>query len=110
MKLTSSTQNRKLAGTWLKGLRIESGLTQQELARRLRFRYYTFISQVENGFTRVPTDKMEQWAIELGIDPTRFARQLLSFYEPELYRLLYTRARAKRRAVVAQKSSAVRVA
>jgi hypothetical protein len=32
---------------------------------------------------------MEAWAKALGADPTEFAKQLLSFYEPELYRLLF---------------------
>lgn len=89
MKLPSSHQNRKRAGIWLKGLREEAGLTQLDLARRLRFKYYAFISQVETGLSRVPTEKMEEWANALGVPPTAFARRLTSFYEPELHRLLY---------------------
>jgi transcriptional regulator with XRE-family HTH domain len=57
--------------------------------RRLGFKYYAFISQVENGFGRVPTEKMEAWAQTLGVDPSHFAKKLISFYEPELHRLLY---------------------
>lgn len=80
---------RRDAGTWLKELRARAGLSQIELAERLGLKYYTFISQVENGFGRVPTDSMEAWARALGTDPSDFARQLLSFYDPELYRLLF---------------------
>ena len=80
---------RRDAGTWLKELRARAGLSQIELAERLGLKYYTFISQVENGFGRVPTDSMEAWARALGADPSDFARQLLSFYDPELYRLLF---------------------
>jgi transcriptional regulator with XRE-family HTH domain len=80
---------RREAGTWLKELRVRAGLSQIELAERLGLKYYTFISQVENGFGRVPTDSMEAWARALGTDPSDFARQLLSFYDPELYRLLF---------------------
>jgi transcriptional regulator with XRE-family HTH domain len=80
---------RREAGTWLKELRARAGLSQIELAERLGLKYYTFISQVENGFGRVPTDSMEAWARALGTDPSDFARQLLSFYDPELYRLLF---------------------
>jgi hypothetical protein len=64
-------------------------LSQIELAQQLGFKYYTFISQVENGFGRVPTESMEGWARALGADPSAFARKLLSFYEPELHRLLF---------------------
>ena len=80
---------RKKAGTWLKDLRTRAGLSQIELAQRLGFKYYTFISQVENGFGRVPTESLEAWARALGVDPSSFARELLSHYEPELHRLLF---------------------
>lgn len=82
-------QLRKEAGTWLKELRAKAGMSQIELASRLGFKYYTFVSQVENGFGRVPTDSMEAWAQAVGADPSHFAKELISFYEPELYRLLY---------------------
>ena len=55
-------QLRKQAGTWLKELRGQAGLSQIQLADVLGFKYYTFISQVENGFGRVPVESMEAWA------------------------------------------------
>jgi transcriptional regulator with XRE-family HTH domain len=82
-------QLRKQAGAWLKELRGRAGLSQIALADRLGLKYYTFVSQVENGFGRVPTDSMEAWARALGVNPSEFAKRLISFYEPELYRLLY---------------------
>jgi transcriptional regulator with XRE-family HTH domain len=89
MKLSSSQQGRKQAGAWLKELREDAGLTQVALARRLGFKYYAFVSQVETGFSRVPTEKLEAWADTLDVDPADFTRQLILFYEPELHRLLY---------------------
>jgi transcriptional regulator with XRE-family HTH domain len=80
---------RKEAGDWLKLRRAEAGLSQVDLAGRLGLKYYTFISQVENGFSRVPTEAMEAWAIQLGLDPSAFAKHLLFYYEPELHRLLF---------------------
>jgi transcriptional regulator with XRE-family HTH domain len=80
---------RKQAGTWLKELRRRAGLSQIELAQKLGFKYYTFVSQIENGFGRVPTESMEAWARALGCEPAAFARGLLSHYDPELYRLLF---------------------
>jgi len=82
-------ERRKQAGTWLKELRSRAGLSQVQLAERLGLKYYTFISQVENGFGRVPADAMEAWARALGIEPAILARRLLSFYDPELYRVLF---------------------
>jgi transcriptional regulator with XRE-family HTH domain len=97
MKLGSTRQNRERAGSWLRELREEAGLTQLDLARRLHLKYYAFVSQVETGFSRVPTNKLEAWAQTLHVDPSLFARELISFYEPELHRLLYrTKLRAAR--------------
>lgn len=82
-------QLRKQAGGWLKELRGKAGLSQIELAAQLGFKYYTFVSQVENGFGRVPTESMEAWGRALGAEPSAFARKLLSFYDPEMHRLLF---------------------
>ena len=90
MKHPSSLKaRRKQAGAWLRELREAAGLTQVELAGRLGFKYYAFVSQVETGFSRVPTEKIEAWAQAVGAEPSQFARQLISFYEPELHRVLY---------------------
>jgi transcriptional regulator with XRE-family HTH domain len=80
---------RKQAGAWLQERRKEAGLSQIDLAARLGLKYYTFVSQVENGFGRVPTDSMEGWARALNVPPGEFVRHLLTFYEPELHRLLF---------------------
>ena len=88
MKHPSSLQQRKEAGAWLKELRETAGLTQLELAKLLGFKYYAFVSQVETGISRLPTAKLEAWAHALEVDPSAFAKRLISFYEPELHRLL----------------------
>ena len=80
---------RKQAGDWLKARRADAGLSQIDLAARLGLKYYTFISQVENGFSRVPTEVMAAWAVELGLEPSAFTKHLLLYYEPEMYRLLF---------------------
>ena len=82
-------QLRKDAGAWLQSLRLKAGLSQADLAERLGYRYYTFISQIENGFGRVPSESMEAWARALNVSPRGFARTLLGFYDPDLYRLLF---------------------
>ena len=80
---------RKRAGAWLQEKRKAAGLSQIQLAQQLGLKYYTFISQVENGFGRVPSDSMEAWARALGVAPAAFARELLAYYEPELHKLLF---------------------
>ena len=86
---TEARQLRKQAGDWLKQRRADAGLSQADLAAQLGLKYYTFISQVENGFSRVPTEIMGAWAGQLGLEPAAFARHLLMYYEPELHRLLF---------------------
>jgi transcriptional regulator with XRE-family HTH domain len=88
-KSPAAKELRRQAGAWLKELRARAGLSQIELAERLNLKYYTFVSQVENGFGRVPTESMEGWARALGMEPPAFARRLLSFYDPELHRVLF---------------------
>jgi transcriptional regulator with XRE-family HTH domain len=97
MKLASSPKERRQrAGEWLKKLREKAGLTQIELADRLGFKYYAFVSQVERGYGRVPMDKIGAWARAVGSEPQPFAQRLISYYEPELHRVLYEAPRERR--------------
>lgn len=80
---------RQQAGRWLKAAREAAGLTQAELAERVGLRYYTFVSQVESGLGRLPIETQGAWAQAIGLQPGEFARTLLRYYEPELYRLLF---------------------
>ncbi|MGQ0685640.1 helix-turn-helix domain-containing protein [Bradyrhizobium sp.] len=95
MKHQSSPRRWKEAGAWLRQLRQTAGLTQLELAELLGIKYYAFISQVETGFCRLPTSKLEAWAHALQVDPSAFTKRLLSLYEPELHRLLYIESQGR---------------
>lgn len=80
---------RKQAGRWLAARREDAGLTQAEVAEKVGLRYYTFISQVEGGHGRAPAEHFEAWAKALGVDSFEFTKTLISFYEPEVFRLLF---------------------
>ena len=86
---TDTVNPKKQAGSWLREQRQKAGLSQMDLAIRLGFKYYTFISQIENGYGRVPSQSMADWAQALGLRPERFARTLLSYYDPALFRVLF---------------------
>ena len=64
-------------------------MSQIQLAERLGLKYYTFVSQVENGFGRVPTESMEAWARALGSSLRRSPAACCPVYDPELHRLLF---------------------
>lgn len=80
---------RKEAGAYIKKLREAAGLTQQQVAKAVGMDYYTMISQVEGGKTRVPPDKQLEWARALQVEPKAFATRLLMFYDPYTWQLLF---------------------
>ena len=82
---------RKQAGKYLKTLRESRDLTQNDLAKLLGLDYYTFISQVENGFARVPPENIAKWAQALRVDVAEFAMNLLKFYDPFMHAALNTK-------------------
>ena len=85
----SSTKHARLmraeAGDYLKRVRNDAGLTQRELAERLNLKYYTFISQVENGQGRLPPKLWVRTAKALGVDVREFALAMLSYYDPHAH-------------------------
>ncbi|MEE4121225.1 MAG: helix-turn-helix transcriptional regulator [Paracoccaceae bacterium] len=85
----AAKEQRTALGHWLKKLREERGLSQRELADRLSLDYYTFISQLENGRGRIPVHRYAEWAQALGVEPRRFVKTLLSYYEPTTYSILF---------------------
>jgi len=84
-----SLKLRKSGGLFLKRLREDSGLTQRELAEKLKINYYTMISQMESGATRVPPNQYAAYAKALGHEPALFVKKLLEYYDPHTYRALY---------------------
>lgn len=80
---------RKAAGEWLKGLREARGLSQTELAERVGVDYYSFISQIENGRGRIPSARYAKWADALGLPRREFVRNILKYYDPTVYDLLF---------------------
>lgn len=88
-KTKLTRQMRRDAGRWLGAQREKAGATQAQVAEHVGYRYYTFVSQVEGGHGRVPSEHFELWAQAINVDPQSFTKKLLGFYEPEIYRLLF---------------------
>jgi DNA-binding XRE family transcriptional regulator len=80
---------RRAGGVWLRELRERCGLSQRELARLVGAEYYTFISQLETGRGRVPPDRYRAWATALQVDPKLFVKNLLKYYDPMTYDVLF---------------------
>lgn len=90
-RITKTTQERrKRLGSIIKDQRIEQGLTQSQFAQLVRQEYFTMISQVENGYTRVPPADTDLWARILGFDTKAFAQECVRAYESlEYYHAIY---------------------
>ena len=91
---TEVVELRKEAGLWLKGLREKRGLSQRQMAEKVGGNYYTFISQLESGRGRIPPDRYLVWASVLGIAPEVFVKNLLRYYDPVTYSILFGQSAA----------------
>jgi len=85
-KLTQQLRNQ--AGDWLRQLRERRGLSQRQLAQQVGAGY-TFISQLENGRGRIPPNVYLVWADALGVQPRAFVRELMSYYDPATYSIVF---------------------
>ncbi|WP_422570113.1 helix-turn-helix domain-containing protein [Antarcticirhabdus aurantiaca] len=80
---------RKEGGAWLKQRREAAGLSQRELAERVEVGYYTFVSQIEAGRGRIPSERYSVWADALDMDARDFVRNIMAYYEPTTYQILF---------------------
>ena len=85
---TETAAQWKLAGDYVRGLREAAGLTQLDVSSSVGFQYYTTVSQVERGKTRLPPEKMRAWAKALRADERAFAKRLLMYYDPHFWTLI----------------------
>jgi transcriptional regulator with XRE-family HTH domain len=85
-----SKEHRLALGAWLRALREEQGLSQRDLSEMLGLEYYTFISQLENGRGKIPSNRYRDWAQALGQDTKPFVRKLLMHYDPVSYEILFS--------------------
>ncbi len=80
---------RREGGRYLKELREARGLSQRQLAQLVGVEYYTFISQLETGRGRIPPDRYRAWADALGISAKDLVRNVMRFYDPLTYEILF---------------------
>jgi transcriptional regulator with XRE-family HTH domain len=79
---------RKDLGKWLKALRNSKEWTQLEAAQKLGYEWFTFISQIEGGHARIPTEAWETWANAYGVDVGDFSLRVLKAYDPALLKIV----------------------
>jgi len=84
-------QLRVTGGQFLKQLRNHAGITQKELADKLDLNYYTMISQIEAGSSRVPPNLFVTYAKALNVDEVLLTKKLMEYYDPYTYLALFGR-------------------
>lgn len=63
--------------------------SQRDLANRIGLKFYSFISQVENGRTRVPPELLQVWSQALDVPTPEFTRNMLYFFDNAIYVALF---------------------
>lgn len=86
---------RQEAGKMLKAMREAVEKTQRDVAQEVGFDYYTMVSQIENGKTRVPPDVMVAYAKSLRVPPKELAKKLMQYYDPKMFEILFTTKHGK---------------
>ena len=59
------------------------GITNRELADSVGYHHPNMITMIRRGKTKLPVDKVQQFADALGVDPIWFLRRVLQEYMPE---------------------------
>jgi transcriptional regulator with XRE-family HTH domain len=80
---------RREGGRYLRELREARGLSQRQLAGLIGAEFYTFVSQIETGRGRIPPDRYRTWADALGVEPRPFVRNLMRYYDPVTFDILF---------------------
>jgi len=89
LKSPIEQEGRRKVGKLLKALRDAEGLTQKNVADATGMEYYTFVSQLESGYGRVPSEMYERYAKVLKVDVKRFTQAMLFYYDKATYKALF---------------------
>jgi transcriptional regulator with XRE-family HTH domain len=85
----TTDEERKSAGQFLRDRRLDAEITQRDLARALGLGNSQMVSQIEAGKARVPPARYVEYATALKMDPKDFVRELLRYYDPDAWRILF---------------------
>ncbi len=80
---------RREAGRWLKQQR-EPRVSRNAISRPASVRITTLLSRSwRPAVVGFPPDRYEAWALALGLEPKAFVTEILRFYDPNTYRILF---------------------
>jgi transcriptional regulator with XRE-family HTH domain len=85
---------RQESGKWLRGKREAAGLSQRQLAEKVGFEFYTFVSQIESGRGRVPPERYGAYAVALDVPAREFAMSMMRYNDPITYSMIFDNPQA----------------
>lgn len=86
---------RRRVGIWLRDMRTDGGMRQQDLGDALGVGFTT-ISSIENGRSAIPPDRYETLAEILGVPNAEFGKLMLRYSNPWAYGMIYGFTKALR--------------
>ena len=86
---SAARERMRAAGAWMQNVRKKRGLSQQQLATALGLKRLQSLSQIETGYVRLNPDLFRLWSQAMGLPERDVAQLLMSFYTPDLYRILF---------------------
>lgn len=87
-------ENRRIVGDYIADLRRSNGLTQLDVAKALGMRDAA-VSAIELGRNSLPPERMAELADVLGVNRTKFAKEITRWYNPWLFSMLYPKEMAE---------------
>lgn len=87
--------NKKL-GQFLKKKRIEAGLSQKEVADKLKYSSSQFISNFERGLCAPPVKAMRVLILLYKMDSAEFTEYVLSLQEVHLRTVFHSKMKSKK--------------
>ena len=80
---------RRRGGDWLMGLRETAGLSQRQLAGQVG-ESFAAVARLEAGVgDDIPSYEYYAWASALGLPSKAFVRELMRYYEPATFEILF---------------------
>lgn len=82
---STSKMMRRRYGAKIQEMRETLGLTQRDVAEALGLDYYTMVSQIERGVSKIPVQDVARWALLLRQNLKEFTILYTYWNEPDLY-------------------------
>jgi transcriptional regulator with XRE-family HTH domain len=89
IRLEAEGASRRRGGDWLMGLRETAGLSQRQLAGQVGESFAAIARLEAGGGDDIPPCEYRAWADALGVTSKAFVREVMRYYEPATFGILF---------------------